>query len=197
MRKDPCKQSPKHIMSHFQFWNSTIQLQWFIWDFLFSLLFFYGWLSFVWRSTLIVLDCHVIRGVALEPMILQKCLSPFWHLLECVILPRYHADYLSQWHLQRCLRSYLVPNIPMLMKSVDNSPSPQSISVSYPHSSQKQREISGSSWDFGTQRDSWDKLEPLCIGTVGTHLYSLPQHPDALGKSMGGPNSSIQVRIGA
>lgn len=78
--------------------------------------------SFVWRSTLIVLDCHVIRGVALEPTVLQKCLSPFWHLLECVILPRYHADYLSQWHLQRRLRSYLVPNISMLMKSVDNSP---------------------------------------------------------------------------
>lgn len=110
--------------------------------------------SFVWGLTLIVLDCHVIRGVALEPIGLQKCLSPFWNPPECAILPRYHAVYLSQWHLQRCLRSYLVPNISMLMKSVDNSPSPQSISVSYPHSCQKQREISGSSWDFGTQRDS-------------------------------------------
>lgn len=93
--------------------------------------------SFVWGLTLIVLDFHVIRGVALEPMVLQKCLSPFWHIIECVILPRYHAGYLSQRHLQRCLRSYLAPNISMLMKSVDSSPSPQSISVAYPHSCQK------------------------------------------------------------
>ena len=99
--------------------------------------------SFVWGLTLIVLDCHVIRGVALEPMVLQKCLSPLWHLLECVMLPRYHAGYLSQWHLQRCLRSYLAPNISMLMKSVDSSPSPQSISVLYQKCWEKSQALPG------------------------------------------------------
>lgn len=37
---------------------------------------------------------------------------------------------------------------------------------------------------WNTQR-LWDKLKSLCIGTLGTHLYSLPQHPDGLGKPMG------------
>lgn len=157
VRGDPCKESPKHTapLPVLKFYCSATLICLVFPPFLALLL----WLtlSFVWDLTwAMVLWCYVIRRVALEPMVLQKCFFSFMASFGMSFYPDIMHIISLQYHLLRYLRCYPTSNISMHVKSVDNSPSPQSICVISAPLSEMLRETSGFSLGFWDTQGLWD-----------------------------------------